>query len=108
MSIIEQTSSTATETAATAPVDQKLEVVILPVSDVDRAKEFYGGLGWRLDADFVFSEDYRVIQMTPPGSQASVIFGSGVTAAVPGSAGSLLLAVDDVAAARTDLIERGA
>ena len=85
----------------------KLEVVILPVSDAERAKQFYASLGWREDADFVFTEDFRVLQFTPPGSQASIIFGTGVTPAVPGSAGSLLLAVDDIEAARAELIERG-
>jgi catechol 2,3-dioxygenase-like lactoylglutathione lyase family enzyme len=108
MSITEQKSSTGARDPGTEPVDLKLEVVILPVGDADRAKGFYERLGWRLDADFVFTEDYRVIQMTPPGSQTSVIFGTGVTAAVPGAGGSLLLAVDDVDAARADLNARGA
>ena len=67
-------------------LDMKLEVIVIPVSDVDRAKQFYGGLGWRLDADFAFDDDFRVIQFTPPGSGASVIFGTNVTAAAPGSA----------------------
>ena len=85
----------------------KLEVVILPVSDAERTKQFFASLGWREDADFVFTEDFRVLQFTPPGSEASLIFGTGVTTAVPGSVGSLLLAVDDVEAARAELIERG-
>ena len=88
--------------------DMKLEVVLLGVSDVDRAKAFYENLGWRLDADFVISDDFRVVQMTPPNSQASIIFGKGVASARPGSAPSLVLAVDDVAAARDDLVARGA
>jgi catechol 2,3-dioxygenase-like lactoylglutathione lyase family enzyme len=85
----------------------KLEVVILPVSDAERTKQFFTSLGWREDADFVFTEDFRVLQFTPPGSDASIIFGTGVTDAVPGSVGRLLLAVDDVEAARAELIERG-
>jgi len=93
---------------STRPLDTRLEVVILPVSDADRAKRFYASLGWREDADFVLSEDLRVLQFTPPGSQASIIFGKGVKPAIPGSAGSLLLAVDDVEAARAELIQRGA
>ena len=79
-----------------------------PVADADRAKQFYSSLGWREDADFPISEGFRVLQFTPPGSQASIIFGTGVTPATPGSGGSLLLAVDDVDAARAELIERGA
>ena len=89
------------------PNDLKLEVVILPVSDAERTKQFFASLGWREDADFVFTEDFRVLQFTPPGSEASIIFGTGVTTAVPGSVGSLLLAVDDIEAARAELIERG-
>jgi catechol 2,3-dioxygenase-like lactoylglutathione lyase family enzyme len=88
------------------PVDMKLEVVVLGVSDVDRAKAFYGNLGWRLDADFDFG-DFRVVQLTPHNSEASIIFGKGVTSAKPGSADNLVLAVDDIDAARDDLIARG-
>src|SRR5262249_15427563 len=84
----------------------KLEVVLLGVSDVDRAKAFYQNLGWRLDADFA-NGDFRVVQLTPQNSEASIIFGKGVTSARPGSADSLVLAVDDVEAARGDLIARG-
>jgi len=87
-------------------VDMKLEVVVIPVSDVDRAKRFYGGLGWRLDADFA-AGDWRVIQFTPPGSPCSVIFGRNVTAAPPGSAQGLYLIVSDIDAARADLLARG-
>jgi catechol 2,3-dioxygenase-like lactoylglutathione lyase family enzyme len=84
----------------------KLEVIIIPVSDVDRAKAFYEKLGWRLDADFA-KGDFRVVQLTPPNSEASIIFGKGVTSPKPGSANSLVLAVDDVDAARDDLIAHG-
>jgi catechol 2,3-dioxygenase-like lactoylglutathione lyase family enzyme len=107
MTTIDMSSETSAEAQATGTIDFKLEVTILPVSDAERAKQFYASLGWREDADFVLSEDLRILQFTPPGSQASIIFGTGVTAAVPGSVGSLLLAVDDVDAARADLIERG-
>src|SRR5215475_15780956 len=89
------------------PVDMKLEVVALGVSDVDRAKAFYENLGWRLDADFAGGDDFRVVQLTPHNSEASIIFGKGVTSAKPGSASSLVLAVDDIDAARDDLIARG-
>jgi catechol 2,3-dioxygenase-like lactoylglutathione lyase family enzyme len=85
----------------------KLEVVVIPVSDVDRAKQFYGGLGWRLDADFAAGGDWRVIQFTPPGSECSVIFGKNVTAAAPGSAQGLYLIVSDIEAARQELLRRG-
>jgi catechol 2,3-dioxygenase-like lactoylglutathione lyase family enzyme len=86
----------------------KLEVVVVPVSDVDKAKGFYQALGWRLDADFVTGDDFRVVQLTPPGSPCSVIFGTGITSATPGSAQGLQLVVTDVEAARTELTERGA
>ena len=86
----------------------KLEVIVIPVADVDRAKQFYGGLGWRLDADFAFDDGFRVIQFTPPGSGASVIFGTNVTAAAPGSAKGLYLVVSDIEAARKELLSRGA
>src|SRR5688572_7877483 len=93
--------------AGLARVDMKLEIVVIPVSDVDRAKEFYGRLGWRLDADFDSGDDFRVIQFTPPGSGASVIFGKNVTAAAPGSAQGLYLIVSDIEAARKELLARG-
>jgi catechol 2,3-dioxygenase-like lactoylglutathione lyase family enzyme len=86
----------------------KLEVVVVPVSDVDRAKDFYKGLGWREDADFVAGADFRVVQLTPPGSACSVIFGTGVTSAAPGSADGLLLVVSDIDAARAELAASGA
>src|SRR6266481_2054061 len=90
-----------------ATVDMKFEVVVIPVSDVDRAKEFYRRLGWRLDADYDNGDDFRVIQFTPPGSGCSVIFGKNVTAAAPGSAQGLYLIVSDMAAARAELLGRG-
>jgi catechol 2,3-dioxygenase-like lactoylglutathione lyase family enzyme len=102
-----ESNETAAQVPGTGQIETKLEVVILPVSDAERAKQFYVSLGWREDADFVFSEDFRILQFTPPGSQASIIFGTGVTPAVPGSVGSLLLAVEDLDAARAELIERG-
>jgi catechol 2,3-dioxygenase-like lactoylglutathione lyase family enzyme len=88
-------------------VDMKLEVVALGVSDVDRAKAFYEKLGWRLDADIARGDDFRVVQLTPPRSECSIWIGKGVTQAEPGSADSLLLAVDDIDAAREDLLSRG-
>ena len=97
----------AANAAKTSAVDMKLEIVVIPVSDVDRAKAFYSKLGWRLDADFAGPDDYRVIQFTPPGSPASVIFGKNVTAASPGTAQGLYLVVSDIEAARQDLIGRG-
>ena len=106
MSTTQTSSDTKTETRP-GLVDMKLEVVVLPVADVDRAKAFYGSLGWRLDADFALSDDFRVVQFTPPGSGASVIFGEGVTSAVPGSVDGLQLTVVDIDEARADLVERG-
>jgi len=91
----------------TRGIDMKLEIVVIPVSDVDRAKAFYAGLGWREDADFASGDDFRVIQFTPPGSGCSVIFGRNVTAAAPGSAQGLYLIVPDLEAARADLKARG-
>ena len=88
-------------------VDMKLEVVTLPVSDVDRAKAFYERLGWRLDADIVRGENFRAVQLTPPHSACSISFGKGLTTAAPGSAQRLLLVVSDIDAAREDLIGRG-
>jgi catechol 2,3-dioxygenase-like lactoylglutathione lyase family enzyme len=88
-------------------MNMKLEVVIVPVSDVDRAKAFYEKLGFRLDIDYSPNEHFRVLQFTPPNSEASIIFGKGVTSAPPGSIDQLTLAVDDVDAARNDLIARG-
>ena len=96
--------------SGTEPVqagDFRLEVVVVPVSDVDRAKEFYGSLGWRLDADLTKDPDYRVVQFTPPGSTCSIIFGKGLTAAPPGSFEGLQLTVYDIDEARADLLGRG-
>ena len=89
-------------------MDMKLEVVVVPVSDVDRSKEFYTSLGWRLDADVATDETFRVVQLTPPGSPASIIFGTQVTTQAPGSAQGLHLIVDDVLAAHDELVHQGA
>jgi catechol 2,3-dioxygenase-like lactoylglutathione lyase family enzyme len=94
-------------TADVANVDMKLEVVVIPVSDVDRAKAFYGKLGWRLDIDVVAGDDFRAMQFTPPGSGCSIILGTNVTAAAPGSAQGLYLIVSDIGAARNELLRRG-
>src|SRR3954466_6007832 len=88
-------------------MDMKLEALVIPVSDVDRAKHFYAGLGWRLDADFPFENGFRVVQFTPPGSGCSVQFGINMTSAAPGSAHGLDLIVSDIAAARDDLAAHG-
>ena len=99
---------TTTNPTKRAPaIDFKLEVVVIPVSDVDRAKQFYAKLGWRLDADFASADGWRVIQFTPPGSPSSVIFGKNVTAAAPGSAQGLYLIVSDIKAAREELLAQG-
>ena len=107
MATIEIEREAATKPSKSRGVDLKLEVVVIPVSDVDRAKAFYARLGWRLDADFSSGNDWRVIQFTPPGSACSVIFGRNVTAAAPGSARGLYLIVSDLEAARQDLLGRG-
>ena len=88
-------------------MDMKLEVVVVPVSDVDRAKAFYESLEWRLDADFVTGDDFRVVQLTPPGSECSIIIGKGITTAAPGSTQGLQLTVFDIEAAREELVGRG-
>ena len=90
-----------------APVDMKFEIVVIPVSDVDRAKEFYAKLGWRLDADFDNGKDFRIVQFTPHASGCSVIFGRNVTAAAPGSAQGMYLIVSDIVSARKALLDRG-
>src|SRR3984893_303087 len=100
--------TTATETPKARTADMKLEVVVIPVSDVDRAKRFYGSLGWRLDADFAFDNGFRVVQFTPPGSGCSVQFGTDITSAAPGSAQGLYLIVSEIEAARDELVTRGA
>src|SRR5580700_9990590 len=96
-----------TSDAGVARVAMKFEVVVIPVSDVDRAKEFYGKLGWRLDADYDSGKDFRVIQFTPLGSGCSIIFGKNVTPAAPGSVQGLYLIVSDIQAARKELLDRG-
>jgi catechol 2,3-dioxygenase-like lactoylglutathione lyase family enzyme len=88
-------------------VDQKLEVVVIPVSDAERAKEFYSGLGWRLDADRSVGDSFRIVQFTPPGSDCSIQFGTNISAAAPGSAQSLYLVVTDIQAARDELVALG-
>jgi catechol 2,3-dioxygenase-like lactoylglutathione lyase family enzyme len=108
MSTTPMDAGAAASTGGAAPVPLKFEVTVLPVTDVDRAKSFYVGLGWRLDADFPIDEHYRIVQLTPPGSPASIQFGTGLTTAMPGSAQGMYLVVDDIEAARTDLIGRGA
>jgi len=104
------TDTSRTSAAGSPPVEPgqvRLEVVVIPVSDVDRAKAFYESLGWRLDADLAVDEGYRVVQLTPPGSACSIIFGTGVTSAAPGSFEGLQLSVYDIDAARADLVQRG-
>ena len=107
MTTNEVRSNDATSDASVAGIDMKFEIVVIPVSDVDRAKDFYAKLGWRLDADYDSGKDFRVMQFTPPGSGCSVIFGKNVTAAAPGSAQGLYLIVSDIAAARDELLRRG-
>jgi catechol 2,3-dioxygenase-like lactoylglutathione lyase family enzyme len=97
----------ATKSPQVRALDMKLEVIVIPVANVDRAKQFYDGLGWRLDADFAFDDGFRVIQFTPPGSGASIIFGTNVTAAAPGSARGLYLIVPDIEVACKELLSRG-
>jgi len=102
-----RTNAVRSVDAGTARIDMKFEAVVIPVSNVDRAKEFYGTLGWRLDADFRFDNGFRVMQFTPPGSGCSVQFGANITSAAPGSAQGLYLVVSDIAAARDELAARG-
>src|SRR5918993_5687765 len=101
-------SETAMDTSPAKTVDLKLEVVVIPVTHVERAKRFYADLGWRLDADFAVDDVFRGVQFTPPGSPCSIHFGKGITSAAPGSARGLFLVVSDIEAARADLIARGA
>jgi len=108
MTMTLERSNITNETARARAIDFKLEVVVIPVSDVDRAKEFYGKLGWRLDADFPFPNGFRVVQFTPPGSGCSVQFGSKITSAAPGSAQGNYLIVSDIETARDELAARGA
>ena len=107
MSSIDVRSETSALDSEAEPINMRLEVVVVPVSDVDRAKSFYGSLGWHVDADFVGGDDFRIVQLTPAGSACSVIIGTGVTAAIPGSIDSLVLVVDDVETAREELVARG-
>jgi catechol 2,3-dioxygenase-like lactoylglutathione lyase family enzyme len=107
MSSTQMGSERDTQRSPAARVDLKLEVVVVPVSDVERAKSFYQGLGWRVDADFAHGDDWRLVQMTPPGSPTSVMFGQGFTAAQPGSSQGNFLVVDNVDAARAELIHKG-
>jgi predicted enzyme related to lactoylglutathione lyase len=97
-----------TDTPSAETIDMKLEVVVIPVSDVDRAKAFYEGLGWRFDIDLAPDENFRVVQFTPPGSGCSIHIGTGITSAAPGSAQNVYLIVSDIEKARAQLIERGA
>jgi predicted enzyme related to lactoylglutathione lyase len=108
MSITDIRTDQAKNAANAGQVDLKLEGVVISVTDVDRAKEFYSRLDWRLDADFAFDNGFRVVQLTPPGSSASIQFGTSITAATPGSAQGLYLVVSDIEAARTQLVGRGA
>jgi catechol 2,3-dioxygenase-like lactoylglutathione lyase family enzyme len=107
MGTTEGRSGDVSETASVQSVDLKLEVVVIPVSDVDHAKEFYGGLGWRLDADFSFDNGFRIVQFTPPGSGASIQFGTDMSSGAPGSAQNLYLIASDIEAARDELVDRG-
>ena len=107
MSSTDVTSDTSAAALGAGTVEFKLEVVVLPVADVDRAKAFYEMLGWRLDADLATGDDYRIVQLTPPGSSASIHFGTGVTGAAPGSVERSVLVVDDVDVARAELVARG-
>jgi len=108
MSTSEDRSSDASDMESVKNVDLKLEVVVLPVSDVERAKAFYGGLRWRLDADFSFDNGFRVVQFTPPGSDASIQFGTDMTSGAPGSVQNLYLIAADIEAARDELVAQGA
>jgi catechol 2,3-dioxygenase-like lactoylglutathione lyase family enzyme len=107
MSSVDSSSENAAGTPPVKAGEVKLEVIVMPVSDVDRAKRFYEGLGWRLDADLAVDDGYRVVQLTPSGSACSIIFGEGVTSAPPGSFQGLQLTVYDIDEARADLIGRG-
>jgi catechol 2,3-dioxygenase-like lactoylglutathione lyase family enzyme len=107
MSSTQVRSETAIDATRARTVDMKLEVVVIPVSDVERAQRFYSNLGWRLDADFVKGDVFRAVQFTPPGSSCSIHFGTGITSAVPGSAQGLFLVVSDIEAARAELVDRG-
>jgi catechol 2,3-dioxygenase-like lactoylglutathione lyase family enzyme len=107
MASTDASGSTSAQMSEAGTIDMKLEVVTVPVSDVDRAKRFYQSLGWRLDADIAVGDAFRVVQLTPTQSACSVAFGKGVTTGEPGSVQRLILAVDDIDAARADLVRRG-
>src|SRR5258705_4253389 len=106
MNTTEKSEVQSNDGTSVAKVDLKLEVLIIPVSDVDRAKKFYESLGWRLDADFPFDNGFRVVQYTPPGSACSIQFGTNITSATPGSAQGLYLVVSDIGTARDELVGR--
>jgi catechol 2,3-dioxygenase-like lactoylglutathione lyase family enzyme len=108
MSSVEVSNESAAGTPPVSPGEFKLEAVVVPVSDADRAKEFYAGLGWRLDADVAHGEDFRIVQFTPPGSGCSIQFGTNISSGTPGSAQSLYLIVSDIEAARDELLAHGA
>jgi catechol 2,3-dioxygenase-like lactoylglutathione lyase family enzyme len=107
MSTTQTTTEHTTQTSTAAKTDLKLEIVVIPVSDVDRAKRFYESLGWRLDGDFTNGKDWRVVQLTPPGSPCSIFVGKGITTAAPGSVQGTFLVVNDVQTARAELAGRG-
>jgi catechol 2,3-dioxygenase-like lactoylglutathione lyase family enzyme len=107
MANMQMQTNSAPETSRSQPVEMKFELVVIPVSDADRAKRFYSDLGWRLDIDFVSGDDYRVIQFTPPGSPSSVMFGKNISAAPPGSAKGMHVIVKNIDVARNDLVRRG-
>lgn len=107
MSLAQKVETATTRDPQAESIDTKLEVVVIPVSDVERAKRFYESLGWRLDADFSDGEGWRLIQLTPPGSPCSIMIGQGVTPAAPGSVQGTFLIVNDIDAARGDLVRRG-
>ena len=107
MSAQEVSTNEETKSPSVAGLDMKLEVVVIPVSDVDRAKQFYSRLGWRLDADRTAGDNFRLVQFTPPGSGSSIQFGVNLTPAAPGSAQAMLLAVSDIEAARSEIVARG-
>ena len=108
MSTIQQQSEVGSKQTGPQSADLKIEAIVIPVSDVDRSKSFYGSLGWRLDADFAVGDSFRVVQFTPPGSPASIHFGKGLTSAAPGSAQNIYLIVTDIEAAYAELVARGA
>ena len=107
MSVTKSRNESSDDTSIVPKADMKVEIIVIPVSDVDRAKGFYAALGWRLDADISASKQYRVVQFTPPGSACSIIFGSGVTPTAPGSVQGLYLIVSNIEVARADLLDRG-